>query len=439
MANSLIDFSVVRPEAAGSFLSGFQQSQDRQQALAQQQRQNALLDLQLRGAQRGEEEALTEREAYKGAGNLADVQQRLMQAGLGKQSLALQKQQQEQQTARIKQAKDALDLTKSSASQIMQNPDPAFAKQKILSLQALTGQDMTDEIAVIDSFGGDPVKIKNWAAGHALEADKLLPKFETRDVGGAVQRLGYDPLTGAPVGAAQITQKTMTPYEMQHLKVQQGQLAVAQQRLAKEGANLDPAEQAAVSKAIIEGRVDPNRVNGRNAKIIANTLLTQPDANLTELGVTAAGAMSGGRALGTQSAKMLTAANEADQMIDVVRTTSAAIDRTKYPTINAIQNAIDKGTGGKEIVQLNASINALVNSYARAISPTGQPTVSDKNHARDVINSAYSKGQIEAITDIMRTEMNIAKASPGESAKQLREQRTGKSAPAASGGNWKDL
>jgi hypothetical protein len=120
-------------------------------------------------------------------------------------------------------------------------------------------------------------------------------------------------------------------------------------------------------------------------------------------------------------------------MIDIVRTTSAAIDRTQFPTINAIQNAVDKGTGGKEIVKLNAALNSLVNSYARAISPTGQPTVSDKNHAREVINASYSNGQIDAITDIMRQEMNIAKASTAEAgaAAKAARQKTPAAAPKA--------
>jgi hypothetical protein len=207
------------------------------------------------------------------------------------------------------------------------------------------------------------------------------------------------------------------------LGVAQGQLAVAQQRLAKEGTNLDPAENAAISKAIIEGRLDPNRVNGRNAKILATTLMSNPDANVLELGVSAAGATASEKSLATQTAKMSTAANEAGKMVNVVRDYSSKVDRTQFPTINAIQNAVDKGTGGKEIVQLNTSINALVNSYARAISPTGQPTVSDKNHAREIINAAYSQGQIGGILDVMQQEMDIAKGAATESSAALRAAR----------------
>ena len=207
----LIDYSVIQPGLANALI---EQSKTRQMQQAAQERQNALADLQFRAAQRGEEEALAEREAYKGAATLGDVQQRLMQAGLGKQSIALQKQMQEQQAAKIKQAKDSLDLMKSSAASIVANPDPVFAKQKLVQFGQLTGQDISSDLAMLDSFGTDANKIKQWAASHAMEADKLLPKFETRDIGGAVQRQGYDPLTGMPIGRPQVTAKTATPGEV---------------------------------------------------------------------------------------------------------------------------------------------------------------------------------------------------------------------------------
>ena len=191
----------------------------------------------------------------------------------------------------------------------------------------------------------------------------------------------------------------------------------------KESAALDPNENAAISKAIVEGRLDPNRVNGRNAKTLAATLLANPDANLLELGVSAAGATAGERALAAQTARMSTAANEANKMASVVRDLSVKVDRTQFPTVNAIQNAVDKGTGGTEIVKLNTAINALVNSYARAISPTGAPTVSDKNHAREIIHASYANGQIQAILDVMQQEMSIARSAAGTASTELKAAR----------------
>jgi hypothetical protein len=192
---------------------------------------------------------------------------------------------------------------------------------------------------------------------------------------------------------------------------------------AGKNVSLGDAETQALSKAVIEGRLDPNRITGRNAKILAATLLSDPTANLLELGVSAGGAMASERSLATQTAKMSTAANEANKMVDVVRGLSNKVDRGEFPSINAISNAVAKGTGGKEIVQLNTSINALVNSYARAISPTGQPTVSDKNHARDIINSAYSQGQMGAILDVMQQEMAIARQAAGTASTELKASR----------------
>jgi hypothetical protein len=187
--------------------------------------------------------------------------------------------------------------------------------------------------------------------------------------------------------------------------------------------NITEEEQSVISKAIAEGRLDPNKVNGRNARIIATTLIQNPQANLVNLGIDAASTGQAAKSLAVQGAKMGTAATEAAGMIEVTKGLSDKIDRTQYPNINAIANAVDKGTGGVDIVQLNASINALVNSYARAISPTGNPTVSDKNHAREVINSAYSSGQMNGILEIMKQEMDIAKNAAVKSGSHLLEER----------------
>lgn len=184
-----------------------------------------------------------------------------------------------------------------------------------------------------------------------------------------------------------------------------------------------PVQDALISRAVLDGRLDPMKINSRNMAVIAKILEADPNANLKELNIDAMSAGAASKALATQSAKILTAVNEAKSMITIVKNVSGKIDRTKYPTINAIQNAVDKGTGGEEIVQLNAAINALVNAYARAINPTGVSTVSDKNHAREVINSNYGKGQLDAILDIMNQEMALAQKSPGEASRQLKEQR----------------
>lgn len=182
-------------------------------------------------------------------------------------------------------------------------------------------------------------------------------------------------------------------------------------------------QDALISKAILEGRLDPGKVNSRNIAVIARTLEMDPTANIKELNIDAMSATAASKTLSVQQAKILTAANEADNMIKIVRNTSTKLDLTQYPTINAIRNAVDKGTGGKEIVALNTAINALINAYARAINPNGVATVRDKNHAEALINSNLASGQLNAALDVMKEEMRAAIASPAETSRQLREQR----------------
>jgi len=140
-----------------------------------------------------------------------------------------------------------------------------------------------------------------------------------------------------------------------------------------------------------------------------------------------AGATTAERVLGSQGANVLLASSEAKKMIRVASDYSSLVDRSQYPTLNSIQNAVDKGTGGENIVALNTALNALVNSYARAINPKGVSTVSDKNHAREIVNSSYSNGQLNTVFKVMDKEMTAALESTGAARAVLR----GKPEPAA--------
>ena len=126
------------------------------------------------------------------------------------------------------------------------------------------------------------------------------------------------------------------------------------------------------------------------------------------------------RVLGAQGANVALASSEARKMIELAKGYSAAIDRTQYPSINAIENAVNKGTGDKNIVALNTALNSLVNAYARAINPRGVATVSDKNHAREIVNSNYAKGQLDIIFSVMDEEMIAAQESTGAARAALR-------------------
>lgn len=196
MATSLIDFNALRPNAA---MESYQQGQ-----------QNQLAQMQLGQQQQAIRDAEAEREAYKGAANFGEVSQRLMKQGLGKQALAVSAAEAKQRADKIALHKDKLTLMKAAASRAM--ADPANAEAILMDYAKQTGDDVTIELQRLRANGGDLEKNRLWAAGHALEADKLLPKFEKIDTGGAVQMGTVNPVT-ATFTPNQAVKKTMTPGE----------------------------------------------------------------------------------------------------------------------------------------------------------------------------------------------------------------------------------
>jgi len=138
------------------------------------------------------------------------------------------------------------------------------------------------------------------------------------------------------------------------------------------------------------------------------------------------GTKAGQRTLGTRTANIEQAVTEAQQLAPLVLEASNKVDRTRFPLLNSVILAAERGTGDENVVRLGVAINGMINVYARAINPTGVPTVSDKEHARDILQAAWSKGQIGAAIDQMNKEMAAARAAPGAVKQQMREDLTGK-------------
>lgn len=127
------------------------------------------------------------------------------------------------------------------------------------------------------------------------------------------------------------------------------------------------------------------------------------------------------RALGTRQANFGLAKSEAYEMADLVTETSEAVSRTQFMPINKALNAYNTNTGGTEIREFGAALNSFINAYARAISPVGTPTVSDKDHARAMLSTADSHEQVLAIMGQLKKEMEAAGRAPGIVKKEIRE------------------
>lgn len=133
------------------------------------------------------------------------------------------------------------------------------------------------------------------------------------------------------------------------------------------------------------------------------------------------GTQAGERTLGTRTANIGMAVNEATQFADLALKASNNMPRGQFTPVNQALQSYDAKTGDPKIRAFGAYNNSLINAYARAISPSGTPTVSDKDHAREMLSTADSPEQYAAVVGAMKTEMTAAQKSPGAVREEFRD------------------
>jgi hypothetical protein len=168
-------------------------------------------------------------------GKLQDPTELLQFGATGRQAyeslLKGQKDTREARSAELDAISKTHGIVKTSLSSIIGNPTLANAISTLRRTGRMLDEDMSDDEAEVMALGENPEAIRRWAASHALEADKLLPKSERIDIGGSYQDRTIDPFTGLPT-VVSTTQKTLAPGEAQRLGFQRQGLDLERQRLA---------------------------------------------------------------------------------------------------------------------------------------------------------------------------------------------------------------
>jgi hypothetical protein len=144
-------------------------------------------------------------------------------------------------------------------------------------------------------------------------------------------------------------------------------------------------------------------------------LQENPDANADQVAQAAkdfnsqnAAQSTGARTLATRASMLELASNEALTLIPRVKDTSEKVDRTQYPSLNSIILKAKQGTGDPNVVRFGIAASSLVTTYARVLKPNGQITEGDTARAQDILDKAWSKGQIDAALDQMQIEIKAA-------------------------------
>jgi len=252
-----------------------------------------------------------------------------------------------------------------------------------------------------------------------------------------------NPLTGKNFGEANLG------ISQGNLAAHQNMVNIAQQRLNAEmqTGNFDPNTIDFMAQTYMQtGTIPPlgmgpmaaaarSKILSRASELsmVGGQTAAQAAATVAGNKVEQAGNAAGAKAVGTQIANVNMAAVETRNMIPTLQSYVAKVNPTDYPTLNEAGNFVAKKSGDPNVVAMAASMNALVNTYARAINPKGAPTVSDKEHAREILNGGMSKGQINAALNVIQQEMNAALASgpevkaamrPGAKAKEANKPAT---------------
>lgn len=144
-------------------------------------------------------------------------------------------------------------------------------------------------------------------------------------------------------------------------------------------------------------------------------------ANKAEL----AGTTAGERTLGQRQAALGVATNEVKQFLPLATALSQKVDRSKYPDLNSILLAAEKGTGDPTVVQFAAANNAVMNAYSQIVTRGGTPTDASRSAAAELLSTAYSKGQYATVAQQIMAEANAALKAPAAVKQEMREGMTG--------------
>ncbi len=112
------------------------------------------------------------------------------------------------------------------------------------------------------------------------------------------------------------------------------------------------------------------------------------------------------------SSRMQLAQTEARGILPLFQQAIAKLGPQDYPIFNKANQLWQAETGNPASAEAASYMNALINTYARGVAPSGGQgggaTVNATEHLREVVNPYWSKGQLAAGGAAVMNELNIA-------------------------------
>lgn len=391
---------------------------------------------------------------------LAGVSPKLYDAEATRQA-TLGKTQADTQKSQLEVAKQKTELAGQAFGYVRNNPTPDNAAQAINWLTqngVYTPEQAQEHLAKIQANPGDIANMANQAYAGALSTKDQLMKLETRDTGGQLQTIGTDPVTGKVTTLSSLA-KTQTPDSI-----------ASNARIAAEGAanranaikvqtmigdrqsgdgkesNLAPEDLNYMTDQALRGDKSVFQNIGRGAQGAAN--LTALRANIrkvgTERGIGGAdlaainadysGQTAGLRTSGNISARIENAAAEAAQLAPLAVAAGRDVARSGFLPFGRAQVMFNNQTNDPALNKFATANMGLATAYAGAMARGQKATVSDQEHARELLSTAKSREAYEATVEQMQQEIKAAQRAPQTVRENLRNEVSGKGghgAPAA--------
>ena len=290
-----------------------------------------------------------------------------------------------------------------------------------------------------------PQTVQSLGNGYIAQGGNVVRAYEPDDkipVGFQKTNNGLQPIPGGPADPVYLRSKAVQSADPNavHVLGRGGELyktgpdgnPVIVHKNETEAAILDDSTTSAMAAQYLAGDKSVMTNLGRGAQGAANVVKLRNEiykqaqsAGLNGRDIVdnfneQAGALAGQRAVGTRAANISLAANEANNMIPIALAASDKLPRSQYMPWNQMVQAVQKGSSSPELASFVAATNSLVNSYVRAVSPSGVPTDSMREHAYSMLNAAQGPEAYKAVIATMQQEMKAALEAPSQVKKELR-------------------
>lgn len=300
--------------------------------------------------------------------------------------------------------------------------------------------DQTPRVAV--GPDGKPFSYVLDKNGTIKRLDGVLPRDELhfQDTGGGYA--GLDKFTGAPLITGK---KTMTPGEIANANQAAARLNFDKSQADNnQDAVMDPLAVRLTAQQYLAGDSSALQNFGRGAQGAKNLNAVRlevskiaNEAGLNGSDIAAkmaefAGLKAGQRTAATRSANIEIAANEAAALAPIALAASEKVSRSGFLPFGKAQIMFDSNTNNPDLRQFAMANTALVNAYGQAMARGGSATVSDKDHAREMLSTAFDQPSYAAAVGQMQQEIKAAQAAPKAVRKDLSNSVTGRSDEQAS-------